>query len=188
MPIATQPFHTVLSAGQTEPVAELIQPFSKFPVQVTGPTVWKAEDYRQNPELWQKTWSAEQISDLETAFEAFEKSGKPLTAISKVSLGVDEISSVETDDIVLQDTFPLSPDLTAFLQSIRESVVNGPGFTLIQGLPVESWPIFKSSAIYLAIGTIFGVTLSQNGKGHVLGHVKVSSQRKRALYALYARH
>lgn len=30
----------------------------------------------------------------------------------------------------------------------------------------------KSAAIYLGIGTVFGYTLSQNGKGHVLGHVK----------------
>jgi hypothetical protein len=61
-----------------------------------------------------------------------------------------------------------------FLEGLREQVVHGSGFTLIQGLPVERWPIHQSAATYLAIGTIFGVTLSQNGKGHILGHVKVS--------------
>lgn len=63
--------------------------------------------------------------------------------------------------------------MTDFLTAIREEIVNGQGFILIQGLPVTEWPVFKSAAIYLAIGTIFGVTLSQNGKGHILGHVKV---------------
>lgn len=58
------------------------------------------------------------------------------------------------------------------MSDIRELVVHGQGFILIEGLPVTSWPIEKSAAIYLAIGTIFGRTLSQNRKGHVLGHVK----------------
>jgi hypothetical protein len=71
-----------------------------------------------------------------------------------------------------QSTFPLSDDITEFLSGIREKIVNGPGFTLIQGLPVDRWEVAKSAAIYLAIGTLFGNTLSQNGKGHVLGHVK----------------
>ena len=64
--------------------------------------------------------------------------------------------------------------MVKFLEGLREQVVHGSGFTLIQGLPVERWPIHQSAATYLAIGTIFGVTLSQNGKGHILGHVKVS--------------
>jgi hypothetical protein len=75
-----------------------------------------------------------------------------------------------------QSTFPLSPNVVKFLEGLRQQVVHGSGFTLIQGLPVERWPIHRSAATYLAIGTIFGVTLSQNGKGHILGHVKVSVQ------------
>ena len=71
-----------------------------------------------------------------------------------------------------QDTFPLSASITSFLTDIRSRVVHGQGFILIEGLPVDSWPVEKSAAIYLAIGTLFGNTLSQNGKGHVLGHVK----------------
>lgn len=50
--------------------------------------------------------------------------------------------------------------------------MNGQGFILIKGLPTDQWPIEKSAAIYLGIGTLFGNTLSQNRKGHVLGHVK----------------
>jgi hypothetical protein len=50
--------------------------------------------------------------------------------------------------------------------------VHGQGFILIRGLPVTQWPIEKAAAIYLAIGTLIGRTLSQNRKGHVLGHVK----------------
>ncbi|KAK4702267.1 hypothetical protein P7C70_g3954, partial [Phenoliferia sp. Uapishka_3] len=170
-----------LSAGQHAPVAELIQPYEAFPKVrepqgptqtvvewlraisetdgatfsqvVEGPTLWKAEEFKNAPEKWQRTWSAEQLADLEDAYTKFEATGLPLTAITK-------------------ESFPLSPSLTAFLREIRSVIVDGQGFILIQGLPTENWPVLKSSAIYLAIGTILGYVLSQNGKGHVLGHVK----------------
>lgn len=73
-----------------------------------------------------------------------------------------------------QDTFPLPPNVTEFLTTIRNVVVDGVGLALIQSLPVTEWDIRKTASIYLAIGTMFGATVSQNGKGHILGHVKVS--------------
>jgi hypothetical protein len=73
---------------------------------------------------------------------------------------------------LLQETFPLSNEIAEFLANIRSQIVDGQGFILIEGLPVGSWEVEKSAALYLAIGTHFGNTLSQNGKGHVLGHVK----------------
>jgi hypothetical protein len=73
------------TAGQHEPVPELIQPYSAFPKKVTGPTVWQAEEFRAQPERWQRKWTLELIQDLEDAYAAFEKSGKPITAITKVS-------------------------------------------------------------------------------------------------------
>jgi hypothetical protein len=75
-----------------------------------------------------------------------------------------------------QETFPLTPNVREFLAKIRAAVVDGIGLALIKGLPVTEWPIEKTSAIYLAIGTSFGVTVSQNAKGHILGHVKVSGR------------
>ncbi|KAJ9119630.1 hypothetical protein QFC22_003339 [Naganishia vaughanmartiniae] len=150
MPIALS---KELTSGQQEPVSDLLQPYQNFPKKISGPTVWHAEDFRSRPDLWQRQWTPELIQQLEEAFDKFEATGKTLPDINKV-------------------TFPLPAHVVNFLSSIREDVVNGQGFILIQGLPVTEWPVLKSAAIYLAIGTIFGVTLSQNGKGHVLGHVK----------------
>jgi hypothetical protein len=78
----------------------------------------------------------------------------------------------EDNRFASQDTFPLPAGVTDFLRAIRALIVDGQGFILIEGLPVEDWPIEKTAAVYLGIGTIFGNTLSQNHKGHVLGHVK----------------
>jgi len=143
----------VLTSGQVEPDHSLLQPYSAFPKEITGPTVWTKEQFEDDPSLWKRRWSDEQIALLEEAYANFEATGRGLPEITR-------------------ETFPLPEEITSFLLEIREWIVNGPGFTLIQGLPVERWSVFKSSAIYLAIGTIIGVTLSQNAKGHILGHVK----------------
>jgi hypothetical protein len=37
---------------------------------------------------------------------------------------------------------------------------------------VTEWSVEKAAAIYLAVGAAIGVPLSQNHKGHLLGHVK----------------
>ncbi|WVW83551.1 hypothetical protein I302_105572 [Kwoniella bestiolae CBS 10118] len=142
-----------LTSGQHEPDESLIQPYSVFPKVVTGPTVWNKEDLSKNESLWKEAWSAEQVKELEESYEQFLGTGLDLPYIT-------------------QDTFPLSSSVTSFLLRIREKLINGIGFTLIQGLPVTDWAIHKSASICLAIGTVLGVTVSQNRKGHILGHVK----------------
>jgi hypothetical protein len=71
----------------------------------------------------------------------------------------------------LQDNFPL-PKLSVLLTAIRAEILNGKGFILFKGFPVEKWGLHKSAAAYLGMGTYLGYFVSQNGRGHVLGHVK----------------
>jgi hypothetical protein len=170
MPIAIPPS---ITQGQKDVSFDLVQPYSSFPRKVVGPTVWQAQEFRDDPERWQHQWSSDQIQDLEQAYESFRVSGKPLTSVSKVGHAVNNRYALKLiEAIVTQDTFPLSNKIASFLAHIRSQVVDGQGFILIKGLPVENWEVEKSAAIYLAIGSYFGNKLSQNGKGHVLGHVK----------------
>ena len=55
------------------------------------------------------------------------------------------------------------------LDRLRDEVLNGRGFVLLRGLPVEDRPIEDSATAYWGIGTYFGNARSQNAKGHVLG-------------------
>src|SRR6185437_11013131 len=55
---------------------------------------------------------------------------------------------------------------------LREEVLNGRGFVLLRGLPVEGRPIADSAAAYWGIGLHFGNPRSQNAMGHLLGHVR----------------
>ncbi len=54
----------------------------------------------------------------------------------------------------------------------REILYNGRGFILFKNLPVTEWGLRKSATAYMGFGTYFGYFVSQNGRGHVLGHVK----------------
>lgn len=70
-----------------------------------------------------------------------------------------------------QSNFVL-PKLAAVISSIRNEILNGKGFILFKGFPVEQWGTSKSAVAYMGLGTYFGYFVSQNGRGHVLGHVK----------------
>ena len=62
--------------------------------------------------------------------------------------------------------------MSKLLQSIRKELLDGRGFILLKGFPVEQWGNRKSAIAYMGLGTYLGYFVSQNGKGHVLGHVK----------------
>ncbi|KAJ9212833.1 hypothetical protein DTO166G4_5645 [Paecilomyces variotii] len=140
------------TTGQHAPLYDHIQPFEKFPKEITGPTVWQAEDYKNNPEKWTHRFSEEEIEELSTAADNFLASKTPLTGISKSNF--------------------ILPKLSSFLIKLRADIVDGKGFILFKGFPVEKWGNHKSAVAYMGLGTYLGYFVSQNSRGHVLGHVK----------------
>ena len=89
---------------------------------------------------------------MSEAADAFIASGTPLTGITK-------------------DLFPL-PNFSKFLEPLRKELIDGKGFILFKGMPVEQWGNQKSAVAYMGLGTYLGYFVSQNSRGHVLGHVK----------------
>ena len=67
--------------------------------------------------------------------------------------------------------FPLS-GLQKTLQEIERDFLLGRGVALIRGLPVDQYSRRQAAIAYWGIGIRLGVPVSQNGKGHLLGHVK----------------
>ena len=67
--------------------------------------------------------------------------------------------------------FPL-PQLGPRLDALRSELLEGRGFVLLRGLPVERYTIEESAVAYYGLGMHFGIALPQNAKGHVLGHVR----------------
>ncbi|EFE42614.1 TfdA family oxidoreductase, putative [Trichophyton verrucosum HKI 0517] len=140
------------TTGQQPPLYDQIRPFSEFPKKITGPTVWKAEDYKNNPEKWTHRFTEEECAEMSAAADAFVASGIPLTAISK-------------------DNFRL-PKFASFLEVLRKDIIDGKGFILFKGFPVQEWGTRKAAIAYMGLGTYLGYFVSQNSRGHALGHVK----------------
>jgi hypothetical protein len=94
------------------------------------------------------------------------------TELDEIEGATIELASREADIASIADTdFPL-PTLAARLRSrVEGEVLNGRGFLLIRGLPVERWTMRESATAFFGLGAHLGSARSQNGKGHVLGHV-----------------
>ena len=75
----------IRTSGQHAPLYDEIRPFSEFPEEIAGPTVWTAEEYIDRPERWVHRFTEEEISELNHAADGFLGSGTPLTGISKAS-------------------------------------------------------------------------------------------------------
>lgn len=140
------------TSGQHPPLYDQLYPYSAFPKTISGPTVWKPEDYTTHPELWTHVFSEAEIDELSQAADAFQAAGLPLTGINP-------------------DNFPL-PSMAASLKAMRNELLNGKGFILYKGFPVEQWGTHKCAVAYFGLGTYIGYPVSQNGRGHILGHVK----------------
>jgi hypothetical protein len=67
--------------------------------------------------------------------------------------------------------FPL-PVLSRRLSRALDNLLNGCGFVLWRGLPVEQWGSRLSAIALLGLGLHWGNLRSQNRHGHLLGHVK----------------
>jgi hypothetical protein len=58
------------------------------------------------------------------------------------------------------------------LAQILDEVLEGRGFVLLRGLPVERWGRRFSALAFLVLGLHWGSLRSQNRHGHLLGHVR----------------
>lgn len=75
----------IRTSGQHNPLYDQLRPYSAFPKEITGPTVWEKEDYTNNPERWTHPLSEVEQQEISKAADDFINSGTPLTGISKVS-------------------------------------------------------------------------------------------------------
>jgi hypothetical protein len=101
---------------------------------------------------WIYTLSKADVETIDNAVTIAEKSVDNLTALRKEHL-------------------PLGP-LELRLRQLRKDLLHGRGFFLIRGFPVERYSIRQCAIAFMGLGHHLGEPVSQNGKGHILGHVK----------------
>jgi hypothetical protein len=123
-----------------------------LPPEQTNAAAWRGPDMAARSD-WLITLGQEELGEIEAATDAFLSRGA-------------EIATMTAADFPLPT---LGPRLTARL---RDDVLDGRGFLLMRGLPVERWDMRASAAAFFGLGLHLGRPRSQNGKGHVLGHVR----------------
>jgi hypothetical protein len=106
----------------------------------------------QNDQSWKIEWSPNQIAELNKAAQHFLSFGKPLEQITK-------------------EDFPL-PTIGTLIKDILKELLDGRGFVLLRGIPVQELGIKLASVIYLGLGCHLGSLRSNNAKGHLLGHIR----------------
>jgi Taurine catabolism dioxygenase TauD, TfdA family len=116
---------------------------------VEGSSAWIGASLARHPETWIYSLTPVQLEEIEANVERLR--GQDLAGLRQADFSL--------------------PTLGPVLDRLREEVLNGRGFVLIRGLPVEGRPIADSALAYWAIGTRFGSPRSQNAMGHLLGHV-----------------
>ena len=67
--------------------------------------------------------------------------------------------------------FPL-PRFASELDALLDEVENGHGFVLIRGIPRHRYSDLDCELLYWGLGVHLGTPVSQNARGHLLGHVR----------------
>ncbi|MDA0656986.1 MAG: TauD/TfdA family dioxygenase [Proteobacteria bacterium] len=123
-----------------------------FPLKpVHGPQAWYGPELARTPEEWTYTLSETQISDLHDAIQRVE------------AAGIDVVD-IRAEDFAL-------PSWRSLLQVTREAMFDGRGFAVLRGFPVAELSPLQRALGYFGVGSHFGVAISQNAKGHAVGHV-----------------
>ncbi|HEY3580176.1 MAG TPA: TauD/TfdA family dioxygenase, partial [Pyrinomonadaceae bacterium] len=86
-------------------------------------------------------------------------------AVERAEGGIEKLRTIMARDVAL-------PTLGARLRGMLEEVLEGQGFVVIKGLPVQSWTRREAAIAFLVIGGQLGALRMQNAAGHLLGHVK----------------
>ena len=119
---------------------------------IEGPSAWRSLEFK-DPGAFTYRLSGPEIVEIDAAVRAI------------LDRHIDH-SAIDRHNFEL-------PQLGKRLTQIRDDVLlHGRGFTVLRGLPVERYSIEEAATAYLGIGTHIGRPVSQNGKGHILGHVK----------------
>lgn len=112
---------------------------------LVDPAGWTAADLAASDD-WVYLLSRTELAELAAAVAGVEARGLDIKDIGR-------------------DDFPL-PTLGPALRSLRDELLEGRGFLLIRGVPVETLTKAQAAATFWGIGVWLGQPVSQNGQGH----------------------
>ena len=123
----------------------------ELPPEQAGPAAWRGPAMAARGD-WIEHFAPAEVAEIEAA-------------AAPIAPRTSEIAALRAADFAL-------PTLGPRLARMRNEILNGRGFVLLRGLPVDRWPMRLAATAFFGLGSHFGNALSQNAQGHVLGHVR----------------
>lgn len=128
-----------------------------------GPMVWTGEQLERAQD-WRYKLNDTEVSLLADAVERSFSIDKPLAAINRADFELGALGEQ--------------------LLQLNQEVLNGRGFVLMNGLPVDEWSNDQLIRAFWIIGSWLGQPVPQNARADLLGHVidQRSSDTSKRLY------
>lgn len=117
---------------------------------VNEPSAWKGGEIASQPD-WHYRLDAGEIAEIEAALASVRARGLAIGALGR-------------------EDFPL-PTLSRRMADWLRDILDGRGFVLVRGLPVERHAPADVRLMFVGLCTHFGTAISQNAYGELLGDV-----------------
>lgn len=117
---------------------------------ISGPAAWIGPQIQRDPS-WIHHLDAADIEEIDAALTHVKRSDARIPFAA--------------------EAFPL-PRFAAKLGDILDKIENGRGFMLMRGIPRHRYTDEECELIYWGLGVHLGNPVSQNARGHLLGHVR----------------
>ena len=118
--------------------------------ELTGPGVWVGPEIADDPS-WIVRLDEDDIAEIDAALDAVKSTGAVVPFPAQA--------------------FPLDA-VAGKIDVVVDELGNGKGLTVVRGLPRERYSDEECELIYWGIGQHIGTPVSQNSRGHLLGHVR----------------
>jgi hypothetical protein len=122
-----------------------------MPPAVCGAPAWYGVEITERSD-WVEQLREEEVEEL-------------AEAVTRVENSENDLAAIIADDVAL-------PTLAPRLKQLVDEVLNGRGFVVLKGLPLERWTRRRAALAFLAMGVHLGKLRMQNAQGHLLGHVR----------------
>ena len=122
-------------------------PYAGRPAHWTGEAIASAR--------WWRSIEADEVAALETMTSA---------VVQRIG---DDLSELQTG--VIGDL--TAPAIARLADEIRQELIDGKGFVVLRGLPLDRWPRRDAFIAYWLLGNALGQPVPNNAHGDMIGHV-----------------
>ncbi len=116
------------------------------------PGAWRGPEMAARPERWTWQLAPGEVADLDATVARLDASGRDIVTLTAADAPM--------------------PAIAERLAALKQDLLFGIGFRLIRGVPVERYNLRQAAIAFWCLGAHLGEPVSQNARGHALGHVR----------------